>query len=103
MLRLSLIRHGLPEPALNLPLLDARGGRIGFGDHVYPEFRVVVEYDGEQHRTDSKQFLHDIERHEALVRADWLHLRETKETPRSGPRSTPWRTERALRVRGWRP
>ncbi|MGA1837892.1 hypothetical protein VD659_13280 [Herbiconiux sp. 11R-BC] len=101
-LRLALGRHRLPEPALNLEILNEHGFRIGYGDLVYPEFRVVVEYEGEQHRTDSKQFFADIERHEALVRAGWIHLRETKETPASGPRSTPWRTGFALHSRGWR-
>lgn len=103
LLRLALVRAGLPEPALNLPIVGADGIRIGFGDLVYPDFRVVVEYEGEQHREDAGQFYSDIERHEGFVRAGWIHLRETKVTPGVGPRSTPARTREALRSRGWIP
>jgi hypothetical protein len=102
-LRLTLVRHGLPEPQLNRPVEDARGLRIAYGDLTYPEYKVLVEYDGEQHRVDSRQFYRDVERLEALQRAGWLVVRETKETPRIGLRSTPVRAEHALRSRSWRP
>lgn len=100
-LRLALVRAHLPEPALNLAVCDADGIRIGYGDLVYPEYKVLVEYEGEQHRLDAGQFFGDIERHEAFVRAGWIHLRESKVTPPSGPRSTPARTRDALSSRGW--
>ena len=83
--------------------MDEHGLRIGYGDLVYPEFTVLVEYEGEQHRTSSRQFYRDIERHEALHRVGWILIRESKEAPYSGPRSTPARTEFALRSRGWCP
>ncbi|MGD8194952.1 hypothetical protein ACEXQB_010730 [Herbiconiux sp. P18] len=102
-LRLALIRHGLPEPALNVPILGPDGGFVAFGDLVYPEFAVLVEYDGEQHRTSSRQYYRDVERGEALIGAGWMVIRETKETPRTGPRATVARTELALLTRGWRP
>ncbi|WP_157078971.1 hypothetical protein [Herbiconiux solani] len=102
-MRLDLVRHGLPEPRLNLRITDRDGVPIGFGDLVYPEFGVVVEYDGEQHRTDSRQYYRDVERSEAITRAGWMHVRATKETPRAGPRSLVARTENALRSRGWHP
>ncbi|WP_368499353.1 hypothetical protein [Herbiconiux sp. A18JL235] len=101
-LRLNLVRWGLPEPVLNAAIRSSRGAFIAFGDLVYPEFKVLVEYEGEQHRTDARQFYRDIERHEALQRAGWVLIRETKESPRVGPRSAPTRAARALRARGWR-
>ena len=102
-LRLRLVRHGLPQPELNAEIMDEDGVRIGYGDLVYPAMKVLVEYEGEQHRTSSRQFYRDIERHEALHQAGWTLIRESKETPSSGPRSTPVRTELALRSRGWSP
>ncbi|MCS5734203.1 hypothetical protein [Herbiconiux daphne] len=101
-LRLALIRSGLPEPELNRRIDDDLGRFIAFGDLVYPEWKVVVEYDGEQHRVDSKQYRDDVARHEALLEARWVHIRESKDTPSSGWDSTPARTRRALRLRGWR-
>lgn len=102
-LRLALRRRGLPEPVLNEEILDARGLRIGFGDVMWPAFGVLAEYDGEQHRTDPRQFYGDVERSEALARAGWIQIRETRQTPRIGLRSAPSRAEEALRSRGWRP
>jgi hypothetical protein len=102
-LRLALLRAHLPEPELNPAIVDARGILIGYGDLVYPAYRVLVEYDGEQHRLDAGQFYRDIERHEAFLREGWIHLRETKVTPLAGPHSTPARTRAALVERGWCP
>lgn len=79
---------------------DERGLPIGFGDLVYPSYKVLVEYEGEQHRTDSTQFYRDIERHEQLARAQWILIRESKKTPLTGPRSTSARARHALLSRG---
>ena len=83
-------------------LVAERGLRIGFGDLVYPTDKVLVEYEGEQHRTDSTRSYCDFERHEQLARAQWLLIRESKETPLAGPRSTTARARRALLSRGAR-
>lgn len=101
-LRLRLVRDGLPEPELNIEIEDERGLRIGFGDLVYPSYKVLVEYEGEQHRTNDTQFYRDIERHERLARAQWLLIRESKKTPLTGSLSTSARTRHALRSRGAR-
>ncbi|GAA2236844.1 hypothetical protein GCM10009851_22310 [Herbiconiux moechotypicola] len=98
-LRLRLVRAGLPEPACNVAILENDGTLIGYGDLVYRSERVVVEYDGEQHRTDDRQHHRDLERHEALLGAGWLHVRETKRTPHAGPRSTVSRVRDALTTR----
>jgi hypothetical protein len=100
-LRLVLVENLLPEPALNEAIVAADGTFIGYGDLTYPDHRIVVEYDGEQHRTDARQYYGDIERHEALLRAGWVHIRETKVTPAGGPHSTVARTRQALLSRGW--
>jgi very-short-patch-repair endonuclease len=102
-LRLQLQARNLPEPEVNGAVFSDDGVLIGYGDLVYRTWKVIVEYDGEHHRVDSRQYYRDIERHEGFVRANWIQIRETKETPPTGPRSTLARTEAALRSRGWRP
>lgn len=75
LLRLLLLRAGLPEPELNQELYDDRGRLIGRFDMVYREERVIVEYDGDQHRTDTKQYELDIGRIDRALAAKWTVVR----------------------------
>jgi very-short-patch-repair endonuclease len=100
-LRLDLLRAGLPDPELNTPICDEAGRFLAFGDIVYPMWKVLVEYDGDQHRTSTEQYRRDIERHDALARAEWTHLRGGLHTPEAGPHSLPSLTRAALTHRGW--
>ncbi|WP_136642300.1 hypothetical protein [Subtercola vilae] len=52
-LRLLLVRAGLPEPELNVDRFDDDGTFIGRADLFYRQWMVVVDYDGDQHRTAS--------------------------------------------------
>jgi very-short-patch-repair endonuclease len=99
-LRLALVRHGLPEPELNFEIRDELGTFIARADMGYPAFKVLVEYDGEQHRTDSWQYHRDVERHDALLADGWVHIRARKHSPTTGERAPQARAERALRERG---
>ncbi|HEY8590548.1 MAG TPA: DUF559 domain-containing protein [Naasia sp.] len=74
-LRLILLRAGLAEPLLNADILDAEGRFLARGDLVFPEQRVIVEYDGEQHRTERRQYTRDVERLEDLAREGWRVVR----------------------------
>ncbi|SDY54747.1 DUF559 domain-containing protein [Herbiconiux ginsengi] len=65
-LRLLLGRAGLPEPELNQNVFDASGNWIACVDLLYRAERVVVEYDGEQHRTDPAQYEKDLLRLESI-------------------------------------
>jgi hypothetical protein len=71
LLRLLLVRAGLPEPELNQVLLDAHDRRLGRFDLVYRAQRVIVEYDGDQHRTSTAQYEHDIRRLERAREEGW--------------------------------
>lgn len=101
-LRLALRRAGLPEPQLQGEIRDSLGRFIAYGDLVYPAYRVLTEYDGQQHRTDSRQYHIDIVRHDALLAEQWIHIRSDKHTPSAGALSAVSRTSAALRQRGWR-
>ena len=74
-LRLVLHRAGLPEPEINVSVRDAEGRHIKLGDLVYERERVLVEYDGEQHRTDSMQYHKDTRDLERAVAAGWAVIR----------------------------
>lgn len=98
-LRLCLVLAGLPEPECN-PWIDGvrRSGRV---DLLFRTFRVIVEYEGDQHRTDSKQWQKDIDRGEDFGGVGYLTVRVTKEHARH-PRSVARRVHEALVSRGYR-
>jgi very-short-patch-repair endonuclease len=74
-LRLLLIDAGLPEPELNQELFDSHGRWIGRFDMVYREQRVIVEYDGDQHRTSTEQYEKDISRIDRAIDDHWRVVR----------------------------
>ncbi len=77
-MRLILTDAGLPEPLLNWPVHGDRGEFLGFVDQAYPELKIAIEYEGEQHRIDPGQWLRDIARYERLAEAGWRVIRVTK-------------------------
>lgn len=102
-IRLLLVRAGLPEPEVNAPITDRSGRTIATGDLVYRDHRVLVEYDGEQHRTDEEQYHWDIDRLDAIMEADWRVVRLNKTHLRVKRASAVRKVDTALRDRGWRP
>ncbi|GAA2174541.1 hypothetical protein GCM10009846_20880 [Agrococcus versicolor] len=78
-LRLLVMAAGHPEPVCNVDVRDSVGRFLARVDLAWPSLRVALEYDGEQHRLDDRQFARDIERGEALERAGWIVVRVTKE------------------------
>ena len=102
-LRLLLVRAGLPEPEVNCVITDRLGAKIATGDLVYRRYRVLVEYDGEQHRTDEDQYHWDVDRLDAIMEEGWRVIRINKSHLRSKPASVLRKVETALRAAGWRP
>lgn len=88
-LRLLLLERGFPEPVLGARARDARGEPVradGFPvrpDLSYPEARVALEYEGDQHRTDPRQWRIDLARVRALEAAGWIVIRVTAADLRS--------------------
>ncbi|UFS59452.1 endonuclease domain-containing protein [Subtercola endophyticus] len=74
LLRLLIRDARLPEPAVNPVIYDATG-RIGRADLVFRQHRVIVEYDGDQHRTKKAQYRKDVIRWQRFMRAGWDVLR----------------------------
>lgn len=69
--RLLFIDTGLPEPELNGHVVDDGGEWVATVDFVWRVARVVVEYQGDQHRTDRRQWMRDVGRFELLTDLGW--------------------------------
>jgi Protein of unknown function (DUF559) len=74
-LRLLLIDAGLPRPQTQIPVLGAEGIPVAYLDMGWPERLLAVEYDGDQHRSDRRQYVKDIRRTETLERLGWTVVR----------------------------
>ena len=95
-IRLWLHDAGLPRPETQIPVLE--GSRpIAFLDMGWPEFKVAVEYDGDHHRKDRRQYVKDIARLRMLEAMGWIVIRVIAEE-----RPAEWlaRVEAALVSRG---
>jgi very-short-patch-repair endonuclease len=99
-LRWEIVRAGLPEPELNVDIIDELGEFIARGDLVYRRWMVVVEYDGWQHDRDAWQRQYDHLRRERLEGAGWRVIVITAADFRH-PMTLVRRIEMALRQRGF--
>ena len=80
-------RWGLPEPELNVPVLDADGGWLAIADFVWRGPRVVGEYDGDVHRTDRDAWQRDRERRASIEDSGWAYVDMTARSfSAAGPR-----------------
>lgn len=77
--RLAIVRSGLPEPDVNYAIADRSGRIVASGDLVYAAERLVIEYDGDHHRTDPTQYQTDIDRLYRIQALGWTVLRISKE------------------------
>lgn len=77
LLRLAILRHGLPEPELNGKVYSQSGSYLGRPDFVFRAERVVVEYEGDHHRVDPATWRQDIARRERCEDNDWRMVRAT--------------------------
>jgi very-short-patch-repair endonuclease len=74
-LRVVLSQAGLPKPQTQIPVLDEFGSAIAYLDMGWEDVKVAVEYDGEQHRRDRRQYTWDVRRSEMLARLGWIVIR----------------------------
>lgn len=76
--RLVFLRAGLPEPELNATVLSEQGEWLGECDFVWRRHRLIAEYEGDHHRTEAKQWHHDVGRQELFQDDGWRFVRVTK-------------------------
>jgi hypothetical protein len=96
-LRLLLIDAGFPIPTTQIPVQE-RWRLIAMLDTGWEDFKVAAEYDGDQHRSDRGQYVHDQRRQRKLARMGWINVRVIAEDRRQDIIE---RVDRALRSRGW--
>jgi len=101
LLRLAILRAGLPEPEVQGVILDARGRFIGRADMAYRRWRVIVEYDGDHHRTSTAQFDKDVLRLEGFANAGWTVVRVVGRSFFGDRDACIARVQRALVEAGW--
>lgn len=89
--------YGLPEPVVAHPV--TLEGRTFHPDLSYPDLRIAIEYDGDHHRSDDRQWDADVRREEAFREAGWTYLRMTKSSDMS---EKPARLDRMDVARGGR-
>jgi hypothetical protein len=83
-LRLLLIRAGFPPPQTQIPVYDEYGQLVAVLDMGWENVKLAVEYDGDHHWTDRRQFNKDIRRAEALTELGWIDVRVTAEDTEGG-------------------
>jgi uncharacterized protein YecE (DUF72 family) len=82
LLRLDVIDAGFPEPEPN-GVVRLRSGRSTRADLVFRRHRVILEYDGQHHREDERQWAKDVDRLNELAADGWIVIRVNKHTRRA--------------------
>lgn len=79
-LRLLLVEAGYPRPQTQIPVYGEYGELVAVLDMGWEDIKVAVEYEGDHHRADRRQFNRDIARFEALTTdLGWVIVRVTVE------------------------
>lgn len=99
-LRLIFVRGGLPRPETQICFTDDYGNARIRVDMGWPEWKVGVEYEGEQHWTDARQRAWDIERLVIAESEGWAIIRVSAEMM-SRPAVVVERVATKLRQAGW--
>jgi hypothetical protein len=73
-LRLLLINAGLPTPTTQIPVHE-NWRLVGVLDMGWEKYKVAVEYDGDHHRTNRRQYAKDQWRLRRLEALGWVVLR----------------------------
>jgi hypothetical protein len=71
----SALGEALPEPVLDAEIRDASGRLLGIADALYKRYAVIVEIEGDHHRTSREQWLRDLQKHAAYAAAGYELVR----------------------------
>jgi hypothetical protein len=100
-LRLLVLRAGIPEPELNMPLAHPSGRKL-IPDLAWPEYRVAAEYNG-AHHDEQDQRVHDLRRVDDFLDIGWTTVNIERKELFQHPDSAVARITRRLAERGWVP
>lgn len=74
-LRAAIVLAGFPRPEVNIPIEVGKWSI--HPDMSWPQHRLMLEYEGDHHRTDRSQWREDIRRYAAARRERWTVLQAT--------------------------
>ncbi|THE06145.1 DUF559 domain-containing protein [Microbacterium oleivorans] len=103
LLRLDARDAGLQPFEVNAEIRDAYGRFLAYGDLVHAPTKVLLEYDGQQHRLDDRQYSRDVERLDDLAAAGWRVIRVNRSHRGTARRWILERVRTTLLERGWHP
>ncbi|OAE03440.1 hypothetical protein A6A22_03765 [Arthrobacter sp. OY3WO11] len=101
LLRLALVRAGMPEPELNVAITDGAGIPHHQPDLSYRQYRIGIEYEGEHHGEDG-QIVRDISRSERYTALGWTEVRISKRHMPNDAKPAVAKIRTALIQAGWR-
>jgi hypothetical protein len=101
LLRLAIVRAGLPEPELNVPIISEDGTRHHEPDLSYRKYRIGIEYEGEHHGEEG-QIVRDIDRSERYAALGWTEVRISKRHMLNDAKPAIAKIRTALIQAGWR-
>ena len=101
--RMDAAAAGLPDPELDVEIRDGQGRLLGVTEIAYRRFRVLVEIEGDHHRTSRDQWRRDIEKYASYVAEGYEVVRLTSSHIRQKPPTAAARVREALSRHGWRP
>jgi hypothetical protein len=101
MLRLAIVRAGLPEPELNVPIISGDGARHHEPDLSYRKYKIGIEYEGEHHGEEG-QIARDIARSERYAALGWTEVRISKRHMLNDAKPAAAKVLVALVQAGWR-
>lgn len=90
---------GFPQPTTQITVVDEDGMFVRRLDLGWENYKVALEYDGEQHQSDRDQYLKDRRVMPALRRLNWHVVGIVKE---DDPVAKLQALNEAMRARGWR-
>ena len=99
-LRVIVVTNGLPQPLVNENIFAASGRFLGRGDLYFKDYGELLEYEGDHHRTDQRQWRRDLTR-TADMESEGLHVTRVNAEDLRHERELVARIERNLMRRGW--
>jgi hypothetical protein len=99
-IRFRLRRAGLPELAINPLIYDPSGIFLAMPDLAFIRYKMVLDYEGDHHRSSKEQWRKDLKRVPRLEDAGWHSTRISADDIRDSTELID-RLKRLLRARGW--
>ncbi len=101
MIRVELAAAGLPKLQVNVDVRDDRGQFLARPDLSFVNYPVLIEYEGDYHRTDRAQWMKDIARTRKLETMGFSVVRSVA-NDLADPSELIGRLQMNLRLHGWR-